>query len=490
MKIVSSFLLGILVAGTSSSAAPFDPARVAEDTKWLAHVDVEGLKSSDIGGYVVDQIKMAIASKGGAKVSIDIDGILQQIQSITAYGTAFDDNPENHSVLLVEAGPKAQTMVDGFLASQELANDGKVPFKTVTGKSFPTYLIANEVYMTFPRKDLIVISKQFDQVERAMSVLNGKLPSLKKKSPLVASANADGFFFIASANGLNALKNMPPQARLLQKATSMHFALGEKIKVGGKNKDLAAFITLQTADSDVASQMRKIVDGMLAMASFVQVQDQNFNRLVQSITVNESDRAVTIGWSYPAEEVVKLVTSLASEQRSTRSARAPSTSPTSQRPTRPAPPEEPAITDSIGGTQLKVSNVDARSDNGNLARNATDADPASYWAAKGAQQWIRCELESPSLLREIRIAWKDGDKKTFPFLLQTSSDGTQWKTLVAHTHDGTTDRLKSYNVPDTVTRWVRVMVPAMSKDGVTGISDLRFYGDGNVVAVASPEAPR
>lgn len=64
------------------------------------------------------------------------------------------------------------------------------------------------------------------------------------------------------------------------------------------------------------------------------------------------------------------------------------------------------------------------------------------------------------------------------------------ETLVAHTHDGTTDRLKSYNVPDTVTRWVRVMVPAMSKDGVTGISDLRFYGDGNVVAVASPEAPR
>ena len=475
MKIVSSYFLGALVAGTALSA-PFDPARVAEDTKWLAHVDVEGLKASYIGSYVIDQIKMAIASKGDGKVSVDVEGILQQIQSITAYGTGFEDNPENQSVLLVQSSPKAQTMIDGLLASQELANDGKVPFKTVAGKSFPTYLFANEIYMTFPRKDLIVISKQFDQVERAMSVLNGKLTSLKKKSTLVASANTDGFFFIASANGLNMLKNMPPQARLLQKATGVQLALGEK------GKDLAARVTLLTADADVSSQMRKIVDGMLAMASFVQVQDQNFNRLVQSITVNESDRAVAIGLSYPAEEVVKLVTSFASERHSTRSA----TSPTLQRPTRPAPPMEPAITDSIGGAQLKVSNVDARSDNGHLARNATDTDPVSYWAAKGPQQWIRCELESPSLLREVRIAWKDGDKKSFRFLVQTSPDGTQWETLVTRTNAGTTDRLESYNVPDTVTRWVRVMVGA-TKDGVVGISDLRFYGDSNVAVAAGHE---
>ncbi len=465
MKIASSFLLGVLAVGSPLLAAPFDPSRVAENTKWLAHIDMEGLKASHIGSYVIDQIKTGISKKGESKVSIDVDGLLQQIHSITAYGTGLEDDPENQSVLLVQSSPKAQTMIDGLLASQELANDGKVPFKRVASKSFPTYLFANEVYMTFPSKDLIVISKQFDQVERALSVMNGKLASLKKKSPLMAATRQEGFFFIASANGLNALKNMPAQARLLQKATGLQLALGES----GKN--LAARITLQTADSDVASQMRKIVDGMLAMASFVQVQDPTFSRLVQSITVNESDRSVAIGLSYPAEEIVKLVTSFASERGAAR----------------PGPRTAPEVVDSIGGTRLKVSNVDARSDNGNLARNATDADPASFWAARGAQQWIRCELDSPSLLREVQIAWKEGDKKTFRFLVQTSPDGTQWKTLLTRTNGGVHEGLESYNVPDTATRWVRILVPAPTKDGVVGISDLRFFGDSNAVVAAGPE---
>ncbi|MBP8257861.1 MAG: hypothetical protein KAX37_11090, partial [Opitutaceae bacterium] len=134
MKHITSFLISALATGTLLTAAPFDPARVAENTKWLAHVDLDGLKASKIGGFVIERIKSEIAKKEGSKLSIDFDGILQQIHSLTAYGSSFEDNPENHSVLLVQAGPKAQAIVEGFLAGQELSNDGKVPFKTVTGK--------------------------------------------------------------------------------------------------------------------------------------------------------------------------------------------------------------------------------------------------------------------------------------------------------------------------------------------------------------------
>ncbi|HRP03725.1 MAG TPA: discoidin domain-containing protein [Opitutaceae bacterium] len=469
MKYFTSFLMSALATGTLLTAAPFDPARVSADTKWLAHVDLDGLKESKVGSFIIARIKSELAKKDQAKLSIDFDGMLQQIHSLTAYGTSFEDSPENHSVLLVQAGPKAQSIVEGFLAGQELANDGKVPFKTVTGKAFPTYLFGNEIYLTFPRKDLILVSRQFDQVERALSVIDGRLAPIKRSDPLIASTNPSGFFFIASANGFNRLKEMPAQARLLQKAAGVQVALGET----GSN--LAARVTLLTTDSEVSTNMTKVVEGMLAMASFVQIQDQNLSRLTQSVTVDQSDKAVSIGLTYPSEEVVKLLTTLATEHRASNA-------------TAPAAPAAPEVADSIGGAHLKVNNVDARSDNGNLARNATDSKPETYWAAKGSMQWIRCELESPSLLREVRIAWKDGDTRKIRFSIQTSTNGSQWKTLVTRTSSGSDSGLESYNIPDTATQWVRIMVPSSSGDGVTAISDLQFFGDANVALPPAPVA--
>jgi len=472
MKITKlPFLLGALASAAVLTAAPFDADRVAGDTKWLAHLDVDGLKASSIGAFLLETAKTEMAKKNDSKVSVDLDGLLQQIHSITAYGTTFDDQPENNSVLVVETGPKAQAVIDGYLASQELANDGKVPFKTISGKSFPTYLFGNEVFVTFPRKDLIVVSKQFSQVENALSVIEGRTPKIAKGSSLLASSDNRGFFFVASANGFNTLKDMPPQARILQKATGIQIALGES----GSN--LATRITLATADAEVSSQMRRIVEGMLALVSFAQVEDQNLNKLAQSITVKETERAVSIGLTYPVEEVKKLLISLASNE-----------GPARGQPKRPAPAIEAPATDSVGGERLKVANVDARSDNGNMARNATDDNPASYWGAVGRQQWIRCELDSLSLLREVQIAWTKGDERKTKFIVQTSQDGTLWTPVVTLTSTGEKDGLESYNVTDTTTRWVRVMIPGTSSNSLATISDLRFLGQANVSMSVGPEA--
>ncbi|HRE80772.1 MAG TPA: discoidin domain-containing protein [Opitutaceae bacterium] len=473
-KFTCSLLLSasMLTGSVLTHAAPFDSNRVADNTKWLAHVDVEGLKKSSIGAFLIETAKAEMAKKNDSKLSIDVERLLEEVQSITAYGTTFEDQPEANSVLMIQAGAKAQAMVDGYLASQELANDGKVPFKTVTGKGFPTYLLANEVYMTFPRKDLIVISKEFGQVERALAVVDGKTPRLRKDSPLLNSATSRGFFFVASANGFNQLKDMPPQARILQKATGVQVALGESAS------NLAARITLSTADADVSSQMRRIVEGMLALVSFAQVEDQNLARLTQSITVDHTDTAVSIGLSYPVEEAKKLMLSLANDERPARTA-----------PKRPTASTPPPVADAIGGERLKVANVDAKSDNGNLARNATDADSDTYWGANGRMPWIRCELEGASILREVQIAWTKGNDKRMRFQVQASPNGSTWTTIFDGRTSGEGANVESHNVTDTTTRWVRILVTgAVSNDSVIGISDLRFIGVPNAVELAAPEA--
>lgn len=470
MKIVSLLTLTLL-SSTAAWADPFDARQIAEDTKWLVHLDVVRFKESALGSYLLDMAKTELnARKSQFPVSVNVDAVLQELQSVTAYGTTFEDHPENHSVLIVKTGEKGRAIIDGFLASQEASADGnaEAPVKALSGKRFPSYLVANEVNLTFPTKDLIVVSKDYSQIEKALSVIQGRAPKLAKTSSLQAPPD-EGYFFVASADGLNALKNIPPQARILQKATGARISFGE-----GRGL-LITQIALTTSGPEVSTLLKRVVDGSLAMLSLVQFEDPSLTRFTQSITVSEAPTAVSIGASYPIDEIKKLIASL----------RAGNSNLISPGPRREPRPAEVVVSDAIGGERLKIANVDARSDNGHLARNAVDADPVSYWSATGRGQWIRFELDQPSLVRELQIAWAQGNQRKNTFTVQTSRTGTTWTSLVTRTSTGNTDGLESVNIPDTATQWIRIL----SLDGQVGIADLRLFGQAGVSLPAEPTAP-
>lgn len=475
--IARSLLLATLLSGPALFAAPFDTSQVAEDTKWLAHLDVDRLKSSSLGQYLIESVKAAIPKQEGSAISLNSDAVIAEIHSITAYGLSFDESAQNQSVLVLQTGPKAQAIIDGYLASMEGSNDANAPFKVLADKKFRTYLVGGEVHMTFPRKDLIIVSKDFAQVEKAMNVIEGRAPRISKKSPLLAPNSGQGFFFVASANGLDHIKDIPPQARILQKATGLQLALGEA------NGKVMTRLSLSTSDAESSNQLRRIIDGMIALVSLAQMENESLNKLTQSITVEETETNVALSLSYPAEDVKALLkAAMTPRTQSSRSASAGSSgSRTSS--------AEVEVSDAVGGSVLKVANVDARSDNGNLARNATDGNPETYWGSVGRQQWIRCELDSNSLVREVKIAWYKPSEHANKFSVQSSNDGVQWKTLVNRTSSTTIEGAESYNIPDTATRWVRIQCNGSSQNSLNAISELTFLGEPRYTApVAAPAA--
>ena len=208
------------------------------------------------------------------------------------------------------------------------------------------------------------------------------------------------------------------------------------------------------------------------------------NRLTQSITVEETETNVALNLSYPVEDVKKLL--VAAMTPKTQSASGSSNHSASSSASAPAI----EVNDAVGGSVLKVANVDARGDNGNLARNATDGDPATYWGVVGRQQWIRCELESPSLVREVKITWHKPSERATRFTVQSSNDGVQWKTLVSRISSTTIEGPESYNSPETATRWVRILSTGSSSNPLTTISELTFLGEPRYTApAAAVEAP-
>lgn len=131
-------------------------------------------------------------------------------------------------------------------------------------------------------------------------------------------------------------------------------------------------------------------------------------------------------------------------------------------PPPPAPPPPPPPPTSCTGNHL--INVVAASDSGQSAagngpEQAIDdnLDPASRWESPGDAIVITFDLGARYLVREVGIAWFEGDQRVASFSLLASIDGVNFESLLANQQSsGTTQQFERYDTPDTPARYIRV----------------------------------
>jgi len=368
---------------------------------------------------------------------------------------------------------RLRAIVDALIASEEATKGEESEIQAVEGKPFPTYLLGGELYVSIPGETLFVGSKSYAQIERAMDVLMGRAPSLDSGASNLVRGETEGFFLFASASGLKSLEGMPPQARILQQATGAQFSLGEM------GSDLRSQLVLSTENATVSNQLYRIIQGMLALASFAQVENESLSTIVRNAQVEQSPEFVSVDLRYPAEGILKIVEPLIKGEGKVG---AGGHEPGKKRDDGMA---EAVVDDEVGGEELRVLNVDAQSDNGNLPRHAVDGDPESYWGSSGRGQWIRFQLESHSLVRELQIAWRRGDERRHRFTAQTSPDGVAWEKGIDLISSGATADFESFNIPDTATKWLRLWCNANTVDSMNTISEIRFLGESSYVVPLS-----
>ncbi len=303
------FIVSIFVLGNLGFAAPLAKNQIASDAKWLAHIDFEKLTESSIGSYLLEITQGALAEEMDGPVSVNLEAVLQELHSATAYGTTFEDHPENHSILMIESGDKLKAIIDAFMIQIEESNEGEEKIKALENTPFETYLLDGELHLSFPKEGLIIAGKSFEQIERALSVIEGEIPSAAESDSGLELSGSDsaGFFFLASANGLDRLQDVPPQARLLQKATGAQIALGESAA------HLHANLVLSTSGPKVSDQLSRILEGIIALVSFAQVGNQNLDKLTEGMSVQYGDDYVSLDMKYPTEDTIKMLSLLIEE---------------------------------------------------------------------------------------------------------------------------------------------------------------------------------
>jgi len=91
-----------------------------------------------------------------------------------------------------------------------------------------------------------------------------------------------------------------------------------------------------------------------------------------------------------------------------------------------------------------------------------DNSLTTRWSANGDGQWIQLDLGSGRIVSELRIAWFQGDTRASTFDVLGSdvpnAPSDQWTPLLSRrTSSGSSAALETYDVPDTNTRYVRIV---------------------------------
>lgn len=305
-KQICALLIGAASVAACLSAAPLVQTEIAKDAKWLAHIDMEGVLESSFADMGVAKLKEEIAKNNQSAVSVDVDLLLAEIKSVTAYGASFEDDAASKSVIILKTGDRLQAIFDGFLAAHEMEGK-KIPLERVGDKPYQTFLLEKELYLAFPTPNYAIAGKSFEQIEKAYEVILGKADNLDD-SPQKLVLNSDaGFFLMVTAKGIDSFKDVPPQARMLQKTK------GGQVSIGERSGMFLANVMLTTANEEVSLQLYRIVQGMLALASFTQVENHSMMEIVDSVQVKQGPDFVSLDFQYPVEKLVNLVEILAKE---------------------------------------------------------------------------------------------------------------------------------------------------------------------------------
>lgn len=312
LSLAAAALLPLTVA-----RAAFDPAIVAEDARWVIHLDLQALRTSTLGQELIATATKAQQDSTGGKFGVDIPKLLETVGTATAYGSNFSKDPNAlDGTLILRGNADLRTIVEGLLLQGTISNPQN--FTELTDLPFPAYSLQEPnnpshggVVVAFPPEPVVLVSKSKAQLLRARDVARGAAPSLAKaaNSPLTTLINPVSQAYAFCATAVPADGDFPgdidgPHARILRMANSLSLAIGET------DANTFAHAQLVAADATMADKLMKILQGMAAMLSLAETSDRALADFINSTSVTRQGDTVTLRLAYSSARLLEMAKSM------------------------------------------------------------------------------------------------------------------------------------------------------------------------------------
>jgi hypothetical protein len=322
----------LIVAALSARGDALRPQSLSPDAKWLIHIDLDHLRQSKLGEYLManfvgpklaqldEQLQTEAPKLAGVQEELhfSLSNVVQHLNSLTAFGTDFKTGPDSSGVLLLNCDAKTQKALEGMLVGFMLANTNG-PIRKLEGDGPSMYSFAGQVTIAPQAGGPIVISKSPDQIDAVRERLSAKGPApgaIKMLTKFPAVSNA--FFFVGVAEAPELPTGLPAQAKVLQMADGGRVAMGER------DQDLFLDLALRGKTPEVGRQIQQVVEGMVALVSLGQPDNQDVVDLAQRIKVSSANELVNIHIEYPTAKVIARVTDEMGPKHKDKAVRKPS----------------------------------------------------------------------------------------------------------------------------------------------------------------------
>jgi F5/8 type C domain len=125
----------------------------------------------------------------------------------------------------------------------------------------------------------------------------------------------------------------------------------------------------------------------------------------------------------------------------------------------------------------QISSVGANGNDGNVPQNTLDNNLNTRWSNLGFPSWIQYDLGESQPICNVDIAWYRGNLRENTFTISVSNDGINFTPIFSGQSSGGTTAPESYNVPDSMGRYVRITVTDNSENNWASITEVDINGE-------------
>jgi hypothetical protein len=86
--------------------------------------------------------------------------------------------------------------------------------------------------------------------------------------------------------------------------------------LGEKKGDVFVNIALKAKDSEVVTQIRQVVEGIIALGSLSHSENKELQDLIQSIKVTATEKVLSVNAAYPVDSLITRATSMLEDEES------------------------------------------------------------------------------------------------------------------------------------------------------------------------------
>ena len=297
---VTLTLTSIAAAALTATGAPLKRADISADPAWLVHLDCDGLRPTTIGKYIQSEMNKPEAQEklAGFQSMVGFD-LRTQLHGLTLYGTG--SSPKD-GVLLVYADfdpDRLVTLAEAANDSQHSSHKQHVVYNWIDDHAKARNGEKPRIYAAIAGKR-VVFGQSQERVTHALDVIDGAASNLGSGSAFVQLGAPDGTSFIEAAARKLDVSDGAPHAAILKLSKQVRFQLGE---AQGR---VAATLTLEANDSEVASGIASVAQGLVSLLKLQKEKPESM-KLAEALSLKQDGPRVIVSLALPAQDAVEMM---------------------------------------------------------------------------------------------------------------------------------------------------------------------------------------